>query len=316
MSDSVCAVVVTYNRKELLFECLEALRKQTGPIQGICLIDNASTDGTPELLLEKGYIKESPPQDLKELWEKEFIIQNLTDTGNIRLHYVRMHENTGGAGGFYEGVKRGYKKGYGWLWLMDDDTVPTETALENLTAKVKALDINKIGFLGSKVLWTDKTPSIMNLPAVKPFVNGMPFNFYEEKDVLLVELASFVSLLIRKEAIEDAGLPIKEFFIWADDVEYTLRITKKGFLGLYVKDSIVTHKTRTNYSPAQVYDWRFYYNVRNWLWVYRLHYQKKYFIHLLRTILLTFRLPFQVWPTNIKAAIDSFVKKPKIEYCK
>ena len=39
--DTVCAVVVTYNRKELLLECLEALRKQTRPVQGIYLIDNA-----------------------------------------------------------------------------------------------------------------------------------------------------------------------------------------------------------------------------------------------------------------------------------
>jgi len=71
MSDSVCAVVVTYNRKNLLMECLEALQRQTRPIQGIYLIDNASSDGTPELLLEKDYITELPPQNLEEPWEKE-----------------------------------------------------------------------------------------------------------------------------------------------------------------------------------------------------------------------------------------------------
>jgi Predicted glycosyltransferases len=130
MSDSVCAVVVTYNRKNLLIECLEALRKQTRPIQGIYLIDNASTDGTPELLLENGYISELPPENLKEPWEKDFIVQNLVDGREIKLYYVRMHENTGGAGGFYEGVKRGYEKGYDWLWLMDDDIEPKSQAIE------------------------------------------------------------------------------------------------------------------------------------------------------------------------------------------
>lgn len=50
--DTVCAVVVTYNRKGLLIECLEALRRQTRPLQAIYLIDNASTDGTPEFLLK------------------------------------------------------------------------------------------------------------------------------------------------------------------------------------------------------------------------------------------------------------------------
>jgi GT2 family glycosyltransferase len=274
MIDTVCAVVVTYNRKNLLLECLEALRKQTRPIQGIYLIDNASTDGTPELLLEKGYITELPPQNIKEPWEKEFIIQNLTDRGNIKLHYVRMHENTGGAGGFYEGVKRGYEKGYDWLWLMDDDTIIESKTLDKLLEKIHHLNDKNIGFVYSKVIWTDGAPHIMNIPGIKPLVNGIPFNLYEDKGVLLVETASFVSLLVGKEVVKKVGLPLKEFFIWADDVEYTLRITKNGFIGLYVKDSIVIHKTKTNYSARSVYDWRFYYNVRNWLWIYKLHYKK------------------------------------------
>jgi hypothetical protein len=226
-----------------------------------------------------------------------------------------MHENTGGSGGFYEGVKRGYERGYDWLWLMDDDTIPTETALENLINKTIILDVNKIGFLCSKVLWTDGNPHIMNIPAVKPLVNGIPFNIYEEKGVLLVESASFVSLLVRRNIIKTVGLPIREFFIWADDVEYTLRITKNGFAGLYANDSIVVHKTKSNYSSSGVYDWRFYYNVRNWLWIYKLHYKNRYIYFLLKTILLTPKLPLKVWHVNIKASIDSFIKKPKMDYC-
>ncbi|MGC9001313.1 MAG: hypothetical protein ACP5J2_10155, partial [Caldisericum sp.] len=66
---------------------------------------------------------------LSEPWEKEFEIKNLTDGNPIRLHYVRMHENTGGAGGFHEGVKRAYERGYDWLWLMDDNTIPTNEVL-------------------------------------------------------------------------------------------------------------------------------------------------------------------------------------------
>jgi rhamnopyranosyl-N-acetylglucosaminyl-diphospho-decaprenol beta-1,3/1,4-galactofuranosyltransferase len=157
MSDSVCAVVVTYNRKNLLIECLEALRKQTRPIQGIYLIDNASTDGTPELLLEKGYISELPPKNVEEPWEKEFTIQNLTNGEEIKLYYVRMHENTGGAGGFYEGAKRGYERGYEWLWLMDDDAEPKEDALEILSIYFK--DSNIVALAGS-VLLPNRTISI------------------------------------------------------------------------------------------------------------------------------------------------------------
>ncbi len=60
MSEKVCAVVVTYNRKELLIECLESLKEQSRTLDAILIIDNASTDGTPELLLKNGYIDHIP----------------------------------------------------------------------------------------------------------------------------------------------------------------------------------------------------------------------------------------------------------------
>jgi len=132
INESVCAVVVTYNRKNLLIECLEALRKQTRPIQGIYLIDNASTDKTPNLLLKKGYINTLPNGNLTKPWEKESKIKNLTNGQVIKFYYVRMNKNCGGSGGFHEGVKRAYLEGYDWLWLMDDDVGPLEDCLENM----------------------------------------------------------------------------------------------------------------------------------------------------------------------------------------
>jgi GT2 family glycosyltransferase len=309
--ETACAVVVSYNRKELLIECLDALKKQTRPLDGIYLIDNASTDGTPEFLLEKGYIKELPPKNLSKPWEKSFNIQ--LKNGEILLHYVRMNVNTGGAGGFYEGIKRAYQKGYDWIWLMDDDTIPTEESLNKMLEKRKIFKDLNIGFISSKVLWMDGTPHIMNIPSVKASVNGIPFNFYDNEGVLLVESASFVSLLINRDVVKKVGLPIKEFFIWADDVEYTLRITRNNFLGFYVKDSIVYHKTKSNYSASGVYDWRFYYNVRNWLWIYKMHYKRRYIRELLKRVLYTVKLPIKVWHVNLKAIIDSLIKKPKID---
>lgn len=100
--NTVCAVVVTYNRKNLLLECLEAIRRQTRPVDAIYIIDNASTDGTPEVLKENGYIPELPPFNLSEPYEIEHKISNLVDGNPINVFYVRMYENTGSAGGFYE----------------------------------------------------------------------------------------------------------------------------------------------------------------------------------------------------------------------
>lgn len=311
--DKVCAVVTTYNRKQLLLECLEALINQTRPIQAIYLIDNCSIDGTPQALLENRYIQELPPEELVEPWETESNINNLIDGQSIKLYYVRMQGNTGSSCGFFEGIKRGYEKGYDWLWLMDDDTVPINDALNNLLNKLK-LNIPNIGFFCSKVLYTDETPHIMNLPNIKPIINNLPFNVYENYGLLLTETASFVSLLINRNVIEKTGLPIKEFFIWADDVEYTLRITKNGFLGFYVKESLVYHKTRSNYSASQVYDWRFYYRVRNSLWIHKLHNKKRFMLSVIMEILLTYKLPLKLWFIKIKSVIDSIIKNPRIQY--
>ena len=246
MSDSVCAVVVTYNRKDLLIECLEALQKQTRPIQGIYLIDNASTDGTPELLLEKGYITELPPKDLKEPWEKEFEIKNLTDGAPIKIHYVRMHENTGGAGGFYEGVKRGYEKGYDWLWLMDDDAEPKEDALEKLLINNRTdvlcicpLIVNK----ESKKVQNYHHKKINFYMLDVPALNTTNFQDYVDK-VIEIQANAFVGPLVKRKAVELAGFPNPDLFIWGDDTDYTYRIYKKGKIVL-VGSSTILHKDRS-----------------------------------------------------------------------
>lgn len=316
MDRNICAVVVTYNRRNLLIECLQALLNQSLPLSGICVVDNASTDGTEEMLLKNGFLSELPPRNLSQPWEKEFTIVNPRNLKEIRFHYLRMNKNSGGAGGFYEGIKRGYLNGYEWLWLMDDDAIPNLDALERLVEKLPKIANNiKIGFLCSKVVWTDGTSHIMNVPGVTNVINEVPFNAYDSENVLLVKSATFVSLLINRLVVEKLGLPIKDFFIWADDVEYTLRITKNGYVGIYVCDSIVVHKTKSNYSASTVQDWRFYYNVRNMLWVHKMHSGKVKYIYLFMTQLLrTFKLPRKLWFTNLKACFESFIKKPRIEH--
>lgn len=276
-SETICAVIVTYNRKKLLLECLEALENQSRTVDAIYIVDNASTDGTPELLVENGYIKELPSTELKESLETN--IKN-----DLMIHYLKMPENTGGAGGFYEGVKKAYKKGYDWLWLMDDDTIANSDALEVLYSKTDVS--NKVGFLCSKVLWEDGNIHFMNIPQIQPIINGEPFNNKENEDVLLVKGASFVSLLLKNKTVKEVGFPIKDFFIWGDDLEYTERITNKGFHGLYVKESTVYHKTQDNYcvnitSDKRENSWKYFFGIRNTLYVTRKKNYPKFLVNVI-----------------------------------
>ncbi len=270
MKDSVCAVVVTYNRKNLLVECLEAIRKQTRPVQGICLVDNASTDGTSELLLEKGYISELPSEDLKKPWNKEFIIHNLTDGNAIRFHYVRMNENIGGAGGFYEGIKEALNMNFDYIWLMDDDAEPTKNALSSLVAHARpdrciaSLAVVKDS---EELTW----PLIIRIGGKCVVVD----HIFEIPSTSLVEalFCPFLGVLIPIPIVKKVGLPIKEYFIWGDDVEYTKRIRKFNFPIFFVPKSLIYHPIQSKYRTSFLWrkkvilvdapDWKQYYGFRN-----------------------------------------------------
>ncbi len=214
--DKVIAVVVTYNRKVLLKEAINALLSQDYKNCKVLVIDNASTDGTKE------YIKE----ELK----------------NKNVFYENTGSNLGGAGGFNFGMKKAYELGCDYMWLMDDDCIVQKDSLTRLLEAKEILN-NDFGFLSSKVLWTDNTSCNMNQ---QKFTK----DYKKNKELYRLGIyktyhASFVSFFVKTKVVEEMGLPIKEFFIWGDDVEYSNRITKK-YNNYVINNSVVVHKTATN----------------------------------------------------------------------
>jgi rhamnopyranosyl-N-acetylglucosaminyl-diphospho-decaprenol beta-1,3/1,4-galactofuranosyltransferase len=243
-SKNVCAVIATYNRKKPLSKCLSYL-KFCDSLDAIYLIDNASNDGTPNLIRDEGYIKELPPVNSNEIWKTSSNVKNQNGK-TIKFYYRRNFVNGGSAGGFYDGIRGAYKEGYKWIWVLDNDSIPKKNSLDKLLEKTELAE--NIGFLCSKALWCDGTVHIMNIPQIQPLVKDIPFNKFENSNVSVIRACSWLSLLIKREVIEEVGLPLKEFFVWAEDVEYTNRMTENNYLGLYVADSIVYHETKKNYS--------------------------------------------------------------------
>src|ERR1700721_1928998 len=125
ISSTNAAVVVTFNRKELLSECLDALLGQSRQLDAIFIVNNASSDGTKLHLQERGYFD------------------------NPAIRYIELAYNMGGAGGFHAGMDAAHKAGFDWVWVMDDDTEPRLDALEKMETwkqypRVVALSIQKI----------------------------------------------------------------------------------------------------------------------------------------------------------------------------
>lgn len=238
---SVAGVVVTFNRLEKLKTVIASIEAQTHPVETLFVIDNASTDGTAEYLAA-------------------------LETA-VPLEVVTMSTNSGGAGGFSEGMLRGYASGADHVWIMDDDCYPKPEALASLIAgfdgAVKELG-GDVPFACSVVEFTDGSICEMNNPVTtwdwgRLLVKG-------QKNVM-VTACSFVSVLIPRWAIAEYGLPYSEYFIWFDDREYTLRLTARC-PGVQVLDSVVVHdmgdNRGVNFAMVDRKSlWKFSYGVRN-----------------------------------------------------
>ncbi len=218
--NNVVAVVVTYNRLELLKKCIESLENQLYSCD-IMVIDNHSTDGTG-------------------LW-----VQNYMADGHNIL-YFNTGANIGGAGGFNYGMRKAAELGYDYVWIMDDDCIPYPDSLEKLMEADRFLGGGKkYGFLSSMVLWKDGSPCVMNRQKFSR--QAAPDSNYEEKGLKLITQATFVSLLIPVNTIIRAGLPVKEFFIWGDDIEYTRRVSVRMNMPSYLaENSKVLHAMAVN----------------------------------------------------------------------
>ncbi|WP_051907703.1 glycosyltransferase family 2 protein [Flavimarina sp. Hel_I_48] len=217
--DNIVAVVVTFNRLSLLQECIKCLRNQTKIINQLIVINNGSTDGTAQWLQVQ--------EDI----------------------YTISQENLGGAGGFHRGIKEAYENEYDWVWVMDDDAFPNEDCLEKLllaSGKIQndhivlapvIVEGNKIdslhrGYIGlTKIQYPLQTP-----------VDDVSFN--SQENPLEISFASFIGMFLSKKVIESTGFPKHEYFIFHDDVEYSIRITKSGNSIYLVKDAIIYHKTQ------------------------------------------------------------------------
>ncbi|HEX6568945.1 MAG TPA: glycosyltransferase, partial [Acidimicrobiales bacterium] len=184
MSPRVVAVVVTWNRRLLLQESLTALAAQTHAPAQVVVVDNASTDGTSDLL--------------RESYE--------------HLDVVNLAENTGGAGGFAAGIERALTHEPDLVWLLDDDTVPTPTAAAELVAAWSTYHGpgGRPAVLASRVVWTDGRDHPMNTPRRKPGASRAEVAAARSVGAVPIRSASFVSIMCDADVVGERGLPVAD----------------------------------------------------------------------------------------------------------
>jgi rhamnosyltransferase len=211
----VLAHIHTFNDADVIDVTIEAVLRQTRSVDGILVVDNASSDGT----LEQPSLK--------------------------KVTVLRHQENLGTSGAVYSGFRYALEQNYDWIWVFDADSVPEPDALEKL------LDLyvsrppsfqDKIGFLAC-------LPD--NLQEGAPFQGGVftPHGIARSTPVpgqsyYLCHFTFWSGCLYRLAAVRQIGLPNPDYVLDWGETEYGYRVMKAGYKGFVHRDSILRHNIR------------------------------------------------------------------------
>jgi len=228
----IAAVVVTFNRLAMLRRQLDRLA-EVPEVDEVVVVDNASSDGTPE------WLRSAP------------------------VHAELLTTNTGGAGGFSHGLACAIQRGADLVWLMDDDGLPDQDCLARL------LEHTDLDFWGPAVLAAQDPGRLcfpIRLPGGTSVVHRMAEVERAAVDGLIRDVViPFNGVLVTRELVERIGYPRAEFFIWGDDVEYLWRAQEAGARIATVVDAHLRHpatddlgtpmmfgRTTYNHSPSDL----------------------------------------------------------------
>lgn len=254
----ITAVVVTFNRLELLKQGIECLRKQQ-KLTGIIVVNNGSTDGTREWL-------------------------------NAQPGLLVVHQdNVGGSGGFYTGIERAYSEGADWIWCMDDDVFPRPDCLDRL---LPYTDRSEVGILSPRRLLEGKvfTHEFRHFNFTNPVgsLHGRKLAKQQVNQATEIVGADFEGPFISRRVVEKIGLPNRELFIFCDDTDYCLRAHLAGFKLFYIPEALMDkHKffsDDTWTSRNRKKKWKRYYQVRNEAYLNH-HYGRNFGVRYLRSFI-------------------------------
>lgn len=248
----ICAVVVTYNRKELLIRCINQILLQTR-VPDILIFDNYSSDGTKDYLIQKKILQKS----------------------NVR--YFKADRNMGGAGGFSVGTQMAFEAGYQYIWLMDDDGYPYNAdTLHNLYEMALKENTKKI-MLNSLVICNNQKDLCFTLKGKNKYTDIL---LLEKDGVIEGDINPFNGTFITNEVVNIIGVPNAEFFIYGDEKEYFMRAKLNKIKIMTVLDSLFFHSNvpvkvihilwkKKYYREDKI--WQIYYEKRNQTYITKLY---------------------------------------------
>lgn len=247
--ETVAVVVVTYDRADLLAGMLDGLAALDRAPDAVVVVDNHSTDHTPDVLAAE------------------------LARGRLPLQVVRTEENLGGAGGFHLGLRTAHAQGWDRFWLMDDDVVPAPDCLSVLMAVdedcLTSVREDSHGGLCEKAA----TRFDLARPWIIKPKTGMVEDYGTRAampELVEVENVAFEGFMVRRGVVDEVGLPDPAYFIFYDDVDFAIRARRAGRRIWAVRDAVLVRQLDFD-QQHDLAGWKGFYMYRN-LFVVHLRY--------------------------------------------
>jgi GT2 family glycosyltransferase len=198
------ALVLTYNRKQVLSRCLTAIMAQTEPVDEVIVLDNGSTDGTCEFLQQSELLN------------------------NFPIALYRVSDNLGPSRGLAILFRLFKERGCDWLWCLDDDTIAGPDTLKELKTAYAAnfSRPEEVGFLKSMVVSPDGRPNSLPEADLRTTPGYSPS--WADRlagGLVKVRWSTFNSILFPRSTLVQVGNLRPQFNFFGEDIDFTLRVT-------------------------------------------------------------------------------------------
>lgn len=221
----VFIVILNWNGRQLLEDCIKSLQDITHPNYSILVVDNGSSDGSVQMVSQK--------------YPQIEIIQNETNLGFSKANNI--------------GINRALAKGADYVLLLNNDVEVAPDFLHKLV-EVAERD-EKIGIVGPKIYYYDRPKVIWFAGGVINFRYGggghighNQIDRGQYNQIKEVDYISGCAMLIKKEVIEKIGLLDEDYFIYSEDTDLCYRAHKADFRNLYVPSAVIWHKASSSSS--------------------------------------------------------------------
>jgi len=278
VAPKVAIIILNWNGWPDTIECLESISKVNYPNLDVIVLDNASSDGSPQKIIDwcrqTGVLCEESFQRYPYVRIEPLSQIDYERKGIRRLRLIRLSSNIGFCAGNNIGMTQAAANGSEYFLILNNDTIVSPDSLEAMITA--AQQENNVGLVGCIICYADEPNTIWFSGGVfdkwlesSRRLNGQDITNVVFEEVFDTHWVSGCAMLIPRRVYEEIGGFDEDFFIWSEEWDYSLRVKEAGYRLIVSGHSIINHKV--GHSLGVMQPLSYYYGTRNRLLLKRKH---------------------------------------------